>query len=259
MEVPEIKQIVEALLFVSDTPLTMGRFKEVLGNVAQAKITAALKELTEDYRAGGRSFTISEVAEGYLLTSLPAHAEWIKKLYKGRLTTRLSKPALETLAIIAFKQPVTRLAIEAIRGVDSSGVLAYLLERKMVAISGRDSGPGKPLIYITTKDFLRYFGLNKLSDLPRPRELEELLREREAEQRELFPENDLGPAAPAAVPAPANLALDEATVFTRPHQDGAEAAPLPGETSPAAPDRTPSGSAGQNPDESEEPSNATPQ
>jgi segregation and condensation protein B len=267
MEVPEIKPVVEALLFVSDTPLTAARLKEVLGNVAQKKVAAAIEELKAEYEAGARAFTISEVAEGYLLTTLPAHAEWVKKLYKGRLTSRLSKPSLETLAIIAFKQPVTRTAIEAIRGVDSSGVLAYLLERKLVAISGRDSSPGKPLVYITTKDFLRYFGLNKLSDLPRPRELEELLREREAEQQELFPEKSLA-ASPSAVPdsgakpvpAPADVSAGEATVFTRPHQDGAVADPIPGEQSPAAPPgHAPAGPAGQIPDESEELSNAPPQ
>jgi segregation and condensation protein B len=262
MEIPEIKPVIEALLFVSDTPLTAGRLKEVLGNVAQKKVATAIEELKTEYAASQRAFTISEVAEGYLLTTLPLHAEWVKKLYKGRLTSRLSKPSLETLAIIAFKQPVTRTVIEAIRGVDSSGVLAYLLERKLVAISGRDSSPGKPLIYITTKDFLQYFGLNKLSDLPRPRELEELLREREAEQQELFPEKTLAtPSATpendaAPVPAPADVSADEATVFTRPRQD-APNEPIPGEESPAVPtDQDPAGPAGQIPDESEELSNA---
>ena len=103
--------------------------------------------------------------------------------------TRLSKPALETLAIIAFKQPLTRLDIEALRGVDVGGVLSTLLERKLITISGRDKRPGNPLIYNTTKEFLHYFGLNSISDLPRPKELEELMQERDAAQME-----SVGPA-----------------------------------------------------------------
>jgi segregation and condensation protein B len=190
METAEIKPILEALLFVSDTPLTLGRLKEVLGNVAQKKILAAIDELKNEYQATQRAFTISEVAEGYQLTTLSHYSDWIKKMYKGRLTSKLSKPALETLAIIAFKQPITRTAVELIRGVDTGGVLAHLLERKMIVISGRENSPGKPLIYVTTQEFLRYFGLNKLSDLPRPKELEELLREREAQQQELFPDGE---------------------------------------------------------------------
>jgi segregation and condensation protein B len=186
MEPKEIKQVVEALLLVSDVPLTLPRLKELLGRVGEKKVAIAVEELKKEYAKEDRSFTISEVAEGYLLSTLPQYSDWVKRLYKGRLVTKLSKPALETLSIIAFKQPITRPDIEALRGVDVGGVLSTLLERKLIAISGRDNSPGKPLIYVTTKEFLRYFGLNKLSDLPRPRELEELLKEREQEQIELF-------------------------------------------------------------------------
>jgi len=196
MELNELKNIVESLLFVTDVPLPVERLKEIIGRVNDDLLSESIEELKKDYIDTGRSFTITEVAGGLQLSTLPHFSKWIKKMYQSKTVHRLSKPALETLAIIAFKQPITRTDIESIRGVECGQVLAKLLERKLIIISGRDKSPGKPLIYVTTSDFLRYFGLNKLSDLPRPREIEELLREREDQQQDLFieeePENITG-------------------------------------------------------------------
>lgn len=167
METRERAALVEALLFASDEPLGIGTFQKVLEDLSPAGIREILEELKAEYDATSRGFTLLEVAGGFVLCTKEAWAPWVEKLMKGRRRIRLSRAALETVAVIAYKQPIAGSEIERIRGVDASSVLATLLERDLIMIKGRGSGPGKPLLYGTTQEFLNYFGLNKLSDLPR--------------------------------------------------------------------------------------------
>jgi len=174
MEDSEIKRIVEALIFASDMPLTEERIKETLQESNGFDADAVVSALNDEYAGSGRAFVIQKVAGGYLLATRPEYAGWIRQLYIGRHKSRLSQAALETLAIVAFKQPVSRVEVAQIRGVDPDGVLKNLLDRRLITISGRAEGLGRPLLYTTTPEFLQYFGLNDLSQLPKPREIEEL-------------------------------------------------------------------------------------
>jgi segregation and condensation protein B len=166
-----LKDIIESLLFVSEDPLTVDVLRQVLAPVEPKSIRAVLDELAGEYQNRGGGFYLARVAGGYQLRSRPEYAEWIRKLIQPN-APRLSKAALETLAIIAYKQPVIRSDIENIRGVDSGGVLRMLLERKLVRVLGRKEIPGRPLIYATTKLFLQVFDLKDLKDLPSPKEIE---------------------------------------------------------------------------------------
>ncbi len=169
----DIKYIIESLLFVAEATLTIDGIKKALVQADTQDILNALGELSEEYEARKGGFYLNEVAGGYQLRSRPEYTEWIKRLLQPK-PPRMSKAALETLAIIAYKQPIIRSDIEHIRGVDSGGILRMLLERKLVRILGRKKIPGRPLIYATTKLFLEIFDLKDLKDLPTPKEIEEL-------------------------------------------------------------------------------------
>ena len=169
----DIKYIIESLLFVSETPLTINRIQKVLGQDDTKEIHEALTALAAEYEARKGGFLLREVAGGYQIRSRPEYREWIKRLIQPT-PLRLSKAALETLAIIAYKQPVMRSDIEHIRGVDCGGILRMLLERKLIRVLGRKQIPGRPLIYSTTKQFLEVFDLKDLKDLPTPDEIESL-------------------------------------------------------------------------------------
>ncbi len=169
----DIKYIIESLLFVSETPLTINRIQKVLGQDDTKEIHAALTALAVEYEARKGGFLLREVAGGYQIRSRPEYREWIKRLIQPT-PLRLSKAALETLAIIAYKQPAIRSDIEHIRGVDCGGILRMLLERKLIRVLGRKQIPGRPLIYATTKQFLEIFDLKDLKDLPTPDEIESL-------------------------------------------------------------------------------------
>lgn len=160
----KIRQIVEALLFVSDKPLSLEVLKEVL-EVDKKEIKSAIEELRSEYQSH-HSFKLREVAGGYQLVTDSQWSHWLRKLFQKGRSQRLTRPALETLAIIAYKQPITRPEIESIRGVDVDGVIKTLLERGLIKISGRKKVPGRPLLYGTSKRFLEYFGLNSLEELP---------------------------------------------------------------------------------------------
>ena len=166
MELPEAARIIEALLFASEKPLTVEQIHEVLDDVDAADIRRCIDELRQAYRVANRAFTIEEVAGGFQMATDPQFAGWIRKLYKEARTDRLSAAALDTLAIIAYRQPLTRAEIEDIRGVNVDGVMRTLLEKGVIKILGRKEAPGRPLIYGTTREFLQYFGLNSLADLP---------------------------------------------------------------------------------------------
>ena len=173
MEDSQWKAILEALIFVSESPLTLDRMKEVLGGVNKRELQRLLAEMMEDYRRSERGITLEEVAEGFQFRTRAEFGEWIRKLKKVK-TSALSQPSLETLAIIAYRQPVVRMDIEKIRGVDSGGVLRTLLEKKMIKIIGKKDVPGKPIVYGTSKRFLEVFGLKDLSELPTLKDLDSL-------------------------------------------------------------------------------------
>jgi segregation and condensation protein B len=175
----------EALLFSSDEPLTLALLAESL-DIPAADVAEGLRALDADYQARNAGVQLREIAGGYLLVTDPEHAEWVGRLLRGRKRVRLSRAALETMAIVAYKQPVTKTEIEAIRGVDSSAVLATLLERNLITIRGRSKVVGRPLLYGSTPEFLDYFGLRDLNELPRPEELRALVAAREPEQLDMI-------------------------------------------------------------------------
>jgi segregation and condensation protein B len=170
----EIKAIVEALIFASPDPLTPKAIYKLLDTEPKEDVKAALEALKRDYdRAGG--LQLVEVAGGYQIVTRPDLHEWVRRLFHERSTQKLSVQALETLAVIAYKQPITAVEITEVRGVNTSGVLNTLLERHLVKIVGRKQVVGRPFLYATTKEFLIRFGLNDLSDLPKVEDMAEAL------------------------------------------------------------------------------------
>ena len=169
----DIKNIIESLLFVAEEPLTLDRFKQILTQAETKQIRNALDEISTEYKERNGGFYLHEVAGGYQVRTRPEYTPWIKRLIQPK-PFRLSKAALETLAIVAYKQPVIRSDVEQVRGVDCGGVLRVLLERGFIRILGRKEIPGRPLIYGTTRRFLEVFDLKTLKDLPTPKEIEEL-------------------------------------------------------------------------------------
>ena len=168
------KQILEALILASGEPISAQRLAGIVPDLSPAGVRELVRELGEAYAAQGHAFEIWEVAGGYQLRSRPEYAGYLRQLHKER-PLRLSRAALETLAVIAYKQPVTRAEVEQVRGVEAGPVLRSLVERKLVRIAGHREVPGRPLLYATTGRFLEVFGLRKLEDLPTLREIEEML------------------------------------------------------------------------------------
>jgi segregation and condensation protein B len=168
METAEIKRILEALLFVSERPLGLKELQDLIKTdfTDIKNLENVLNELKEEYINLNKPYEIKFVAEGWTFATKPEYSPWIKKLLKEKTVLKLSAPALETLAMIAYKQPITRIEIDEIRGVESSGVIGTLLERKLIKIVGKKEVLGKPLLYGTTQDFLKHFGLAHLSELP---------------------------------------------------------------------------------------------
>lgn len=166
----EIRAIIEALLFAADQPITAQRLAEIVG-AEKGKILEAVEELRKNYDDTGRAFQIEEIGGGFLLLSRQEYHRWIARLEKKAQESKLSPAAMETLSIIAYKQPILRSTIEAIRGVESSQMLRSLMEKGLVKVVGKDETLGRPLLYGTTKKFLDYFGLRSLRDLPRTQEL----------------------------------------------------------------------------------------
>ena len=169
-----LKGILEAILFVSGEPLSVDRMLGVIEGVSRAELVSALQALQGDYAAEGRGLQLVEVAGGFQIATRLDCAPWIKRLERAKEGARLSRSAMETLAILAYKQPVVRAEIEQIRGVDSAAVLKTLLERRLIRIVGRKDAPGRPIMYGTTRQFLQAFGLKDLADLPALRDIKEL-------------------------------------------------------------------------------------
>ena len=170
MEEERLKAVLESLLFAAGEPVALARLAAVLEDVPRDEIRRALAGMTVMYSDGARGIMLEEVAGGYQLRTASDNAPWVRKLLAAK-PPRLSRPLLETIAIIAYRQPITRPEIEQLRGVDSGGVIETLLERKLIRIAGRKEAPGRPMEYATTPEFLEVFSLKDLSSLP---DLEEL-------------------------------------------------------------------------------------
>jgi segregation and condensation protein B len=173
MERDRLKSVLESLLFAAEAPLTVRRMMDAVDGVAKDEVISVLQELQAEYESAGRGFRVAEVAGGYQMRTPKENADWVKKLYRGR-PSRMTRATLETLAIIAYKQPITRAEIESIRGVDVEGVLSALLERRLVRIVARKDVPGRPFLYGTTGEFLALFNLKDLTHLPTLKEMEEM-------------------------------------------------------------------------------------
>lgn len=165
------KSIVEAMLFASDSPLALSRISSIIKDLKPREIKNIIDELNQGYRERNQGFTIREIASGYQMYTLPEYTFWVDQLFDHLKKQKLSQAALETLAIVAYKQPLIRSEIEHIRGVNCEGVLHTLLEKNLVTVVAREKKAGRPLLYGTTKRFLSYFGLRSLEDLPKIQEL----------------------------------------------------------------------------------------
>ncbi|MCJ7801397.1 MAG: SMC-Scp complex subunit ScpB [Candidatus Marinimicrobia bacterium] len=178
MQKKEINNIVEALLFASPEPLTQAQLNSIiepdLVDPELTKLENIIEDLQNKYLENDNAFTIVQVAAGYQIVSRSEYEIFIRRLLKKSGRLALTNASLETLAIVAYRQPVNRFEIESIRGVDSSGVLKTLLSKNLIKIKGRDLGPGRPLLYNTTEKYLEYFGLSNLSEMPKLSELAEL-------------------------------------------------------------------------------------
>jgi segregation and condensation protein B len=184
LDAREKRQVLEALLLAAGEPVSAQKLAGVLGEeTTPTEVRGLLAELEAEYAEAARGFRIEEVAGGFQLRTLPELAHWLQRL-RPQPPLRLSRAALETLAIIAYKQPITRAELENVRGVDVGAVVASLLERRLVRIAGHREVPGRPMLYATTRRFLEVFGLASLADLPTLREIEELLRDRAAAEAE---------------------------------------------------------------------------
>jgi segregation and condensation protein B len=189
VEEERLKAILESLLFAAGEPVTLAQLASVLDSVPRDDIRRALAEMATGYAAGGRGLVLEEVAGGYQLRTPKEHALYLRKLLAAK-PPRLSRPLLETVAIIAYRQPITRPEIEQLRGVDTGGVLETLLERRLVRIAGRKEAPGRPLMYATTSEFLEVFGLKDLQSLPDMEEFRAL--------QGMHDDSGTGPHAPAS-------------------------------------------------------------
>jgi segregation and condensation protein B len=191
-QLDHLKGAVEALLFVSEKPVTVDQLKEAIAGSGAVEIKDVLAQLKNEYDNSPRGMTVVEIAGGWQMLSSPSFAEYIREFYKTRHKEKLSRAALECLAIIAYKQPVSRTDVEVIRGVNSDGTVMHLLNKGLIKIAGRKEVPGRPYVYGTTNLFLEYFGLRALEDLPKLEEFPALM-----------PTNEVGQPAPDGVELPA--------------------------------------------------------
>ncbi|MBI5141209.1 MAG: SMC-Scp complex subunit ScpB [Nitrospirae bacterium] len=168
------KSILEALLFVSTEPLVPAQVKELLDGVTELEVSVMIEELASDYDERGSGIQIAKVAGGYQMMTRLECSPWLRKLKTVTVSNKLSQAALETLAIIAYKQPIIKAELDQIRGVGSDGVLKTLLDRRLIKIFGRKEMPGRPLLYGTATEFLRYFGLRDIAELPTLRDMEDI-------------------------------------------------------------------------------------
>jgi segregation and condensation protein B len=178
------KSVIEALIFASDEPISVIEIRRVIQGidgddieVSESDIEELVKELNTEFAEWVQPFQIVQIAGGYLFSTKQEFAKYLGYLSSEKSKRRLSQAALETLAIVAYRQPITKPEVESIRGVNCDFTMNTLLEKNLIAISGRSETIGRPMLYVTTQEFLKYFGLNKVSDLPKPRELEEIMQD----------------------------------------------------------------------------------
>ena len=196
LETEDLKKIIETLLFITDRPVKPTRIADVVETADARRVREIIHELQAEYVRDGRAVQIVEIGGGFQMATKPEYGRWVRRLYNEKMTTKLSNAALETLAIIAYKQPITRAEMEAIRGVDVAGPLERLLERALVRVVGKKDTIGRPMVYGTTDEFLRLFGLNKISELP---DLQVFAAKQLHEKQEDLPFGD--PLPPLAEPA----------------------------------------------------------
>src|SRR5215467_10232224 len=195
MSYPNLSALLEAIVYLAKEPVGLDAIHKVLPDVDRAELQQTLDALIDRYRSGEHGIEIREIADGYRFSTKPEHHETLKQFLKSQIPpTRLSLAALETLAVIAYKQPVTIPEIQEIRGVHASGVIKTLLDKKFIATAGRKEVLGRPILYKTTREFLVHFGLKDLSDLPTMEEFEELIKNQAATEEEI-PQEVLGPDA----------------------------------------------------------------
>jgi len=213
-----LKALIEAIIYVSPEPVALEAIVKALPGEERERVKAKLQEIVEGFERPEHGVQIRQVAGGYKFATKPEHHDVLRKFVKSlTLPLRLSKPALETLAVIAYRQPVTLPEINEIRGVDCGGVIHTLLEKKLIVTAGRKSVVGRPILYRTSRDFLVHFGLKDVSELPSLREFEELARQALAPELGLTGETPLSAEAPSAGPA-----------------EGSPAAPVPSEPDPSS-------------------------
>ncbi|MDP3041320.1 MAG: SMC-Scp complex subunit ScpB [Candidatus Omnitrophota bacterium] len=180
MEEDNLKSAVEALIFASEKPITAEQIKKVLGDLDSFSINKIITELKNEYEAQNRGIRVVEIAGGFQMTTCSNFAPFLKKLFKNRYSDKLSRPALESLAIIAYKQPLTKAEIESLRNVNVDGVIKSLVDKNLIRICGRKKIPGRPFVYGTTREFLEHFGLKSLQDLPKMEDFTVLAQQQEA-------------------------------------------------------------------------------
>jgi segregation and condensation protein B len=203
VEEERLKAILESLLFAAAEPVALSQLVTVLESVARDDIKKALGEMAVAYASGGRGIVLEEVANGYQLRTPKEHALYVRRLLAAK-PPRLSRPLLETVAIVAYRQPITRPEIEQLRGVDCGGVIDTLVERRLIQIAGRKEAPGRPIMYTTTREFLELFGLKDLSGLP---DLEELRLIESPREEPVFADSDS--ADPTDASAGLQTAIDD--------------------------------------------------
>lgn len=174
-----MRRELEALLFATDGPLTISRLKKLFPGVENAELKKELESLEVEYEAAGHAFTLVEFGGGWQISTRPEYSPVVERMLKGRRFTRLSKAGLEVLAIIAYRQPITRLEVDEIRGVNSSGAISTLTERNLITVVGRSATVGNPLLYGTTREFLNYLGLKGLAQLPDLPDLEAVMADKD--------------------------------------------------------------------------------
>jgi segregation and condensation protein B len=247
-----LKQAIEVLVFASPKPLTLEEIRKALraaaaetedlaiiamGEVSEEEIASQLNLLRAEYEQTGRAFQVAEQVDGWAIVTVPAAGDWVRHLYPESRPTRLSGPALETLAIIAYRQPVTRADIEAVRGVAVDGVMQVLLDRQLVKIAGRAELPGRPLLYETTEYFLQHFGIRDVVELPNSDELRRinLPKAEYPEDGRKKKKGETAPADGAAVEGAAGEAVELQSEIAEPTAaENTEPAPAPDPTSDAA-------------------------
>lgn len=210
---------VEAILFVASAPVTGQQVADALeGELDAAEAVSLMEGLQSRYEQESVGLRVERVAEGFRLVTRPAHAPFVRNFLKAQNLRKLTPASVETLAIVAYKQPITTAEVSAIRGTESGTVLKGLLDKKLIRIAGRKNVVGKPLLYATTKEFLVHFGLNSLDDLPSFREIEEVFREN-VRQESLFREAEAAEPAPADGAPPAEPTSEEELIEAYPPED----------------------------------------